>query len=144
MAQDDPALPGPKDCKLRKEELVSYQFISTAGQEMQYNLLLLGEFRLLIIVWLFLMMVDDLKIVLGLVVEVGYHIHHLMYFFSPSESYVLKSYIYYLLLRFSNAILTLLTLFRSLSFLLWSWSRLVASSMACWSNWSSIIALLFA
>ena len=53
-----------------------YNFISTAGQEMQYNLLLLGEFRLLIIVWLFLMMVDDLKIVLGLVVEVGYHIHH--------------------------------------------------------------------
>ena len=33
MAQVDPALPGPKDCKLRKEELVLYQFISTAGQK---------------------------------------------------------------------------------------------------------------
>ena len=32
-AQVDPAFPGPKDCKLRKEELVSYQFISTAGQK---------------------------------------------------------------------------------------------------------------
>ena len=52
--------------------------------------------------------------------------------------------IHNLLLRFSNAILTLFTLFRSLSFLLWSWSLLVASSIACWSNWSSIIAVLFA
>ena len=32
MAQVDPAPPGPKDCKLRKEELVSYQFIC-AGQK---------------------------------------------------------------------------------------------------------------
>ena len=32
MAQVDPALPGPKDCKLRKEELL-YQFISTVGQK---------------------------------------------------------------------------------------------------------------
>ena len=53
-----------------------YNFISTADQEMQYSLLLLEEFRLLIIVWLFLMMVDDLKIFLDLTVNGGYLTHH--------------------------------------------------------------------
>ena len=34
MAHVDPAPPGPKDCKHRGEELVSYQFIrETAGQK---------------------------------------------------------------------------------------------------------------
>ena len=33
LAHGDPAPLGPKECKLKGEELVSYQFISTAGQK---------------------------------------------------------------------------------------------------------------
>ena len=33
LAQGDPALPGPKELKLKEEELVSYQFICRAGQK---------------------------------------------------------------------------------------------------------------
>ena len=109
---------------------------------MQYNLLQHGEFLLLIVVLPFPMMVNGLKWILEIASQCN--LSQMSKKCCSDTRYSFIAYTHHLLLRFSNAILTLFTLFRSLSFLLWSWSRLVASSIACWSNWSSIIAVLFA